>query len=210
VPLFNDGTHGDVTAGDAIWTNDGSVNADRLNVPSAASGNGWILRVFARDASTSTIGAQNGLVRGPGTGAAAETEANFWNIDELNLAIVTGGLTVTKTSSVVSDPFNGTTNPKRIPGATIRWCVVITNIGNQSASAIVLADTINTPEVYAPGTIRSGTSCTNATTVEDDNNSGADESDPVGANFTGSTITGTTATLAASASIALTYNTTLQ
>jgi hypothetical protein len=210
VPLFNDGTHGDVTAGDAIWTNDGSVNADRLNVPSAASGNGWILRVFARDASTSTIGAQNGLVRGPGTGAAAETEANFWNIDELNLAIVTGGLTVTKTSSVVSDPFNGTTNPKRIPGATIRWCVVITNIGNQSASAIVLADTINTPEVYTAGTIRSGTSCTNATTVEDDNNSGADESDPVGANFTGSTITGTTATLAASASIALTYNTTLQ
>ena len=208
--LFNDGTHGDATAGDAIWTNDGSVNADRLNVPAAASGNGWILRVFARDASTSTIGAQNGLARGPGTGAAAETEANFWNIDELNLSIITGGLSVTKTSSVVSDPFNGTTNPKRIPGSTVRYCVVITNVGSQAAASIVLSDTINVPEVYVAGTIRSGAACTTATTVEDDNSTGADETDPIGANFTGSTVSGSTASLAASAAIALTYNVTVQ
>ena len=210
VPLFNDGTHGDATAGDAIWTNDGSVTADRLNVPPAASGNGWILRVFARDASTSAIGAQNGLLRGPGTGAAAETEPNFWNIDELNLSVITGGLTVTKTSSIVSDPYNGATNPKRIPGATVRYCVVIANVGSSSATSIVLSDTINAPEVYVAGSIRSGTTCANATTVEDDNSSGSDESDPVGANFTGSTVSGTTATLTVSASVALAYNITVQ
>lgn len=210
VPLFNDGTHGDATAGDAIWTNDGSVNTDRLNVPSAASGNGWILRVYARDASTSTIGAQNGLVRGPGTGAAAETEANYWNIDELNLSIVTGGLTINKTSSVVSDPFNGTTNPKRIPGATIRYCILITNVGNQSASNIVLSDTINLPEVYVAGSIRSGTTCTNAVIVEDDNTTGGDETDPMGASFASNTVTGRTSTIAASATAAFVYNITVQ
>jgi uncharacterized repeat protein (TIGR01451 family) len=210
VPLFNDGTHGDATAGDAIWTNDGSVNADRLNVPSAASGNGWILRVFARDASTSTIGAQNGLVRGPGTGAAAETEANYWNIDELNLSIVTGGLTIDKTSSVVSDPFNGATNPKRIPGATIRYCIVLTNVGSQPATNIVLSDTINLPEIYVTGSIRSGTTCTNAVIVEDDNNTGADETDPIGASFASNTVTGRTSTIAASSTAAFVYNITVQ
>ncbi len=210
VPLFNDGTHGDTTAGDAIWTNDGSVNADRLNVPSAASGNGWILRLFARDASTSTIGAQNGLVRGPGTGAAVETEPNYWNIDELNLSVITGGLSVTKTSSIVSDPFNGTTNPKRIPGARIRWCVLVTNVGNQSATSIVLSDAVSAEQLYVAGSIRSGTACTNTTTVEDDNNTGGDESDPVGASFSGTTLSGSTATLAANASIALAYDATVK
>ncbi|MFM9861981.1 MAG: hypothetical protein ACKVRO_00100 [Micropepsaceae bacterium] len=208
VPLFNDGTHGDVTAGDAIWTNDGSVAADRMTLTSGSLNGSWRLRVFARDASTSTTGARNGVIRGPGTGAAPETEANYWNIDEFLLG--GGAISVTKTSSIVSDPFNGTTNPKRIPGSTVRWCVVVTNIGASAATAIVLADTINVPEVYVAGSIRSGTTCINATTVEDDNNSGADESDPVGANFTGSTVNGTTATLAASASIALTYNITVQ
>ena len=138
------------------------------------------------------------------------TQANFWNIDELNLSVITGGLTVTKTSSIVSDPFNGTTNPKRIPGATVRWCVVITNVGTAAASTIVLSDAITAPSVFVAGSIRSGTSCTAATTVEDDNSTGSDESDPVGANFTGSTVSGSAATLAASASIALTYNATVQ
>lgn len=34
---------------------------------------------------------------------------------------------IEKTSCVLSDPINGTTNPKRIPGATIRYAVQVTN-----------------------------------------------------------------------------------
>lgn len=206
--LFNDGTHGDAVAGDAIWTNNGSVPADALTVPGGAPGGAWMLRLFARDASTSTIGARNGLIRGPGTGSAPETEANFWNIDEL--ALNTGSISVTKASSVVSDPFNGTTNPKRIPGATIRYCVLVTNTGGGPVSSIVLTDVINLPEIYVTGSIRSGTTCTNAVIVEDDNNTGGDESDPVGASFAANTVTGRTATIAAGASVALVYNITVQ
>lgn len=38
-------------------------------------------------------------------------------------------LNVAKTSAVISDPIDGTTNPKRIPGAIIRYSVTLTNTG---------------------------------------------------------------------------------
>jgi hypothetical protein len=87
---------------------------------------------------------------------------------------------------------------------------VITNTGSGSATSIVLSDTINLPEVYVAGSIRSGTSCATAVIVEDDNNTGGDESDPVGASFAANTVTGRTATIAAGASVALVYNITVQ
>jgi len=36
---------------------------------------------------------------------------------------------ITKTSIIMNDPINHTTNPKRIPGATLRFCFVIDNNG---------------------------------------------------------------------------------
>ncbi len=38
-------------------------------------------------------------------------------------------LLVMKSSSVIEDPFNGTTNPKAIPGATVRYLISTTNSG---------------------------------------------------------------------------------
>lgn len=38
-------------------------------------------------------------------------------------------LIVTKTSAVVSDPVNGTVNPKAIPGAVVRYTISVTNTG---------------------------------------------------------------------------------
>jgi hypothetical protein len=45
-----------------------------------------------------------------------------------------------KTSIVLSDPTNGTTNPKRIPGATIRYCFTVDNIGSGNAENVAIAD----------------------------------------------------------------------
>ncbi len=36
-------------------------------------------------------------------------------------------LSVAKISTLICDPFNGTTNPKNIPGAIVRWTITITN-----------------------------------------------------------------------------------
>jgi len=52
-------------------------------------------------------------------------------------------LAVTKTSCVLNDPVNGTTNPKRIPGATIWYQLEVTNTGTGAAENVEIADTLN-------------------------------------------------------------------
>ena len=205
--LFNDGTHGDAAAGDGIWTNNGSIVADAVTVPlSATTGAGYVLRVFGRDGSTSTISAQNGLIRGPGTGAAAETQANYWNIDEQSFNVQTAAVTLTKTSAAVSDPVNGGTNAKAIPGATVRYCLLVANAGPQSASNIIMTDAVPASTSYIAGSMRSGTTCASAATVEDDNNVGADESDPVGSSFSAGTVITITTAVANGGTVALTFD----
>ena len=44
---------------------------------------------------------------------------------------------VTKTSRVVSDPLNGTTNPKAIPGATIEYCIRVANASGAATATDV-------------------------------------------------------------------------
>lgn len=48
-------------------------------------------------------------------------------------------LTVAKTSSVVSDPVNGTSQPKRVPGSVLRYTVTVTNAGSGPVDANTLA-----------------------------------------------------------------------
>jgi uncharacterized repeat protein (TIGR01451 family) len=206
--LYNDGTHGDVTAGDAIWSNNNSVPAQSAPIIplSAISGTGWTLRAFGRDAGTSTIGAQNGLARGPGTGAAAETQANYWNIDEILFSVQGAALTFTKLSNVVSDPVNLLVNPKAIPGATMRYCIFVSNGGPAAASAISIVDPIPPTLTYVPGSMLSGTACGTAATVEDDDAVDGAEVDAVRASITAATITALSATLANGAAIALVFN----
>lgn len=210
--LFNDGTHGDVTAGDAIWSNNGSVPAQPApTVPlSATTSTGWTLRVFAKDSTTSTIGAQNGLIRGPGSGAAAETQTNYWNIDEILFNVQTAAIVFSKTSNVISDPVNGTTNQKAIPGATVRYCLLITNNGPLAATNIIVSDGLPPTINFVAGSMRSGTSCAGAATVEDDNNTGVDESDPFGASFAAGSVITITSAIANGAVMALIFDVIVQ
>jgi uncharacterized repeat protein (TIGR01451 family) len=58
-------------------------------------------------------------------------------------AVQSASLSITKASSVVSDPFNGTTNPKAIPGAIVEYVVTIANTGSLPATPVSLTDTID-------------------------------------------------------------------
>lgn len=208
--LYNDGSHGDAALGNAVWSNDGSIVGDAVTIPiSTPAGTGYILRVYGRDASTSTISAQNGLIRGPGTLAAPETQPNYWNIDEQTFNLQTAAISLVKSSSVVSDPVNGAANPKMIPGATARYCLLISNAGPLAASNIIMTDTVPASSTYVAGSMRSGTTCLNAATIEDDNNTGADESDPIGSSFSGGTVITITSTVANGGVVALTFNVTI-
>ena len=130
----------------------------------------------------------------------------------VDLYIRSTSLTSAKSSSVVSDPVNLTTNPKAIPGATIRYCILVTNAGiagTVASSAVTISDPVPANMSYVAGSLRSGTTCVGATTVEDDDAAGADETDPFGISVTGSTVTGTAATLAAGATFAMVFNATI-
>lgn len=144
--LYNDGTHGDATANDAIWSNDGSVPANpTYTIPLAVpSGSNWRLRVYARDASTSTIAATNGLVHIPGQPNTPVSQANFYNVDELLFTVNSVQLTHLKTVAVISDPVNGSTNPKYIPSAEVLYTLRVTNSGTGTVdnNTLIITDPI--------------------------------------------------------------------
>ncbi len=77
---------------------------------------------------------------GSGTGGEAARNGRFAADDQY--AVQSAALTVQKTSTVISDPFNATTNPKAIPGATVEYGVTVTNTGAAAATGLVFADPI--------------------------------------------------------------------
>lgn len=114
-------------------------------------------------------------------------------------------LTVQKLSTALNDPVNGGSNSKAIPGSTMRYCILVSNIGATSAESLVATDILPLNLTYFAETMFSGADCSSAATPEDDNSSGADESDPWGASISGSTITIIASSLAPTSSFALTF-----
>ncbi|MEZ5458985.1 MAG: hypothetical protein R3E65_06645 [Steroidobacteraceae bacterium] len=98
------------------------------SVPAAGPVGGWSLQVVG-------IEGTEGLVTDLGVGP-------------LQIAIPPPQLRVQKTSEVISDPFNGTLNPRRIPGAIVRYAVTVTNTG----PGAVDADSLVIQDVLPPDT----------------------------------------------------------
>lgn len=63
--------------------------------------------------------------------------------------VLAAALTVLKASKVISDPLNGTTNPKAIPGATLEYCISVANAGGgATATAVNIVDPLPTNVSY--------------------------------------------------------------
>lgn len=79
--------------------------------------------------------------------------------------VLAAALTVVKTSKIISDPVNGTSNPKAIPGATIEYCISVANAaGSATASSVAISDPLPATVTYDSGygiyvdsTVTSGT-----------------------------------------------------
>lgn len=67
--------------------------------------------------------------------------------------VATAALTVTKTVTAVCDPFNGSTNPKNIPGSYAQYTLTITNNGGASATLTQITDTLNANLTFDPDMI---------------------------------------------------------
>lgn len=92
-----------------------------------------------------------------------------------NTRRATAVLVVSKTSTVISDPVNGTVNPKAITGAIIEYAISVRNAGSRAvdASSIVMVDQMpagmsfetGTPVTFTNGTPASGLNPFNPATM---------------------------------------------
>lgn len=82
--------------------------------------------------------------------------------------VASAAITLTKSATVISDPVNGTTNPKAIPGAVVEYCLIVANAGDADASSIVISDNLPAETSYVSGKLYVGVSgnastCTSGT-----------------------------------------------
>lgn len=62
-------------------------------------------------------------------------------------------LVITKLTAPLSDPVNGSTNPKNIPGAVEQYTLQVSNTGKGRANAVVITDAIPTNTSYVTGSV---------------------------------------------------------
>jgi uncharacterized repeat protein (TIGR01451 family) len=83
------------------------------------------------------------------TSANGNTARDGIHFAEDDYTVLAASLTATKTSRIVSDPFNSTTNPKMIPGAVVEYCIMVSNAaGSATATNISLSDTLPATTTY--------------------------------------------------------------
>ena len=131
------------------------------------------------------------------TGDAARDGSHSDNDD---YTVQTATLAVTKTSRVISDPFNSTTNPKLIPGAVVEYCIAVANSGSVAATSVVINDAVPAQLLFSTGTILLNGTVTGATC----NTDGA-----AGGSYSAPNVSGTIATIAAGATRTLVFRATV-
>lgn len=192
-PVLTNGVSNIVTGNSAV--------GDATSADASADGN--VVVTFSSPVDTIVI------TYGNHTTAPADPGQQAITLHDITFCNPQAAVTIDKTSSILSDPVNGTTNPKFIPGATVQYCILASNAGSATTTAIAITDSLPATVTYVPGSMTSATSCAGAGTSEDDNASGADESDPFGMQISGTTIGGTAASLGPATSFAMRFNATV-
>lgn len=153
-------------AGDTVYANAGTFGDIASNgtitvlivgdIP-AALPNGaaaiYDLMATAVDAGTLTVSSQTGgagtlagvdTVFADAAGSAAGDAARDGRHSAGGTYTVSAAtMAVAKTAAVYSDPSNGTTNPKAIPGAVVIYTVTITNAAGAAASNVSVTDNMS-------------------------------------------------------------------
>ena len=96
-----------------------------------------------------TAGVDTVLADGAGeTDSANQGDSSALDTYEVSAA----ALTVLKSSVVISDPVNSTTNPKAIPGATVQYCIAVQNAADAAtAQSVVVTDNLPADVTYDAG-----------------------------------------------------------
>ena len=129
----------------------GQANASVAGVTLTATGRAGGGAGAQGAALTETAGANTAgmdTVFADGAGATdAARDAAFSARDDYTVASAL--ISVVKTSTIISDPVNGATNPKFIPGATIQYCIAVTNAaGGATATNVAISDPLPANVTY--------------------------------------------------------------
>ena len=101
---------------------------------------------------TATAGANTAgvdTVFADGAGATDSANDGAYSVKG-DYTIAAALLTVTKQSKLISDPVNGTTNPKAIPGAVMEYCIVVANgAGAATSTNLSISDPLPATVTYS-------------------------------------------------------------
>ncbi|MBA2409271.1 MAG: DUF11 domain-containing protein [Gammaproteobacteria bacterium] len=212
---------GALDAGDTLYTtgtNAGDLAPDAVqdylivaNTPSTATDNQkaiYHLLATTTNAGSATVTTEDTGADAPGTvqvvfadgagTAGGDTARSGTQSSVSTYTVDTAALSVAKISTVISDPLNNTTDPKRIPGAVVRYTITVTNTGRATATGAAIVDQIPANTTFVTGTLSATNSDGTVTPVEaysdDGVTYGAAETSPVGyIRVTHARILGTTA-----------------
>lgn len=125
----------------------GAVAAVTLTATGREAGaSGSMGAALVQTTGANTAGMDTVFADGAGATDSAR-DAAFSAKDDYTVSAAT--LSAIKSSRIISDPINGTTNPKMIPGATIQYCIAISNAsGSATATTITVNDPIPTNLTY--------------------------------------------------------------
>ena len=102
-------------------------------------------------------------------------------------------LAVSKISWVIDDPINGTTNPKMIPGATVGYCITVTNTGSAAADSVTVTDILTAlPVAYV---------ASSAQVISAGPSGGTCSGTGAGGSFASNTVTGALGTVPATSGV---------
>lgn len=141
---------------------------------------------------------------GAGNGGDAADDGKYTALADYTVAAPL--LSVFKNSTIVSDPINGSTNPKAIPGATMQYCIVVSNAAGAGASAtsIGVSDVLPANVTYKPNSVVLNTSVSGSGSSATCG-SGTAGSDATNYSASPPTVSGSLATLATGSSEGLLF-----
>lgn len=178
----------------------GDVANLRLTATAAESGGaGSLGAIVTQTTGANTSGMDTVFADDSTNGNVAKDGASF---AENDYTVFTAALTAVKSSTIISDPVNGTNNPKMIPGATVEYCIAVTNAaGGATATSVALSDPLPTQTTYDSafgiklnGTVTSGVCNPNGST---------------GGSFASNTVSGTLSNVAAGSTSTLVFRVTI-
>jgi len=126
----------------------GDVAGVKLNAQAAeATAAGSLGAIVTQTTGANTSGVDTVFAEGGASNGNVQYDGQEFALDDYT--VQAAALSVTKTSRIISDPVNNTTNPKMIPGAVVEYCIAVSNAaGSATATNISISDTLPTQTTY--------------------------------------------------------------